>query len=238
MNETPRNETPPNETPVVVASPARVLRLDDLPATPWKNGGGVTRELARAELPGGSGFAWRLSIADIDRPGPFSDFQGYRRQLILLAGHGLHLGGPGMRGVRLDRPGDMHVFDGAAPVSATLYGGPCRDVNLMTAHAAPCHWEVQLLRDASLDLAGGFALFPVQGQWQARAVDAAGATGGDGDASCTDTAADDAGKAASSAPCIAGPGDVLAHLDAPAASTLHCAGRGLAILLRLRPHRS
>ncbi|WP_454691496.1 HutD/Ves family protein [Achromobacter aloeverae] len=219
MNETPRNETPSNETPpVIVASPARVLRLDDLPATPWKNGGGVTRELARAELPGGSGFAWRLSIADIDRPGPFSDFQGYRRQLILLAGHGLHLGGPGMRGVRLDRPGDMHVFDGAAPVSATLYGGPCRDVNLMTAHAAPCHWEVQLLRDASLDLAGGFALFPVQGQWKARAVDA--------------------DKAASSAPFIAGPGDVLTHLDAPAASTLHCTGSGLAILLRLRPHQT
>jgi environmental stress-induced protein Ves len=41
-----------------------VLRARDVPATPWKNGGGVTREIA--VHPQGAGFddfVWRLSMA-------------------------------------------------------------------------------------------------------------------------------------------------------------------------------
>jgi environmental stress-induced protein Ves len=216
-------------------SSAYVARLAALPATPWKNGGGVTRELARAELPDGSGFAWRLSMADIDQPGPFSDFKGYRRQLILLDGTGLELGRPGARGVRLDHPGDTHIFDGAQEISAALHVGPCRDVNIMTAHHAACHWEMQLLRDATLDIAGSFVLFPVQGWWEAHAADRSSAAadgsdhrGGGGGASADEPAVS----------LIAEPGTVLVNLRPAPASCLHCSGSGLAILLRLISHSS
>lgn len=216
-------------------SSAYVARLNALPATPWKNGGGVTRELARAELPDGSGFAWRLSMADIEQPGPFSDFKGYRRQLILLDGTGLELGRPGARGVRLDHPGDTHIFDGAEDISATLHGGPCRDVNIMTAHHAACHWEMQLLRDATLEIAGGLVLFPVQGWWDAYAIDRRDAPRADGVQRGRSGSAP-GGQAGVS--LIAEPGTVLVHVPPAPAAPMQCSGSGLAILLRLIPHSS
>lgn len=55
-----------------------LIRAEQLVASPWKNGGGVTREIA-AQPPGASldGFAWRVSVADVAQPGPFSRFPGY-----------------------------------------------------------------------------------------------------------------------------------------------------------------
>ena len=50
----------------------------------WKNGGGVTHEIIR--VPAEGDFHWRLSVAEIDRSGPFSDFTGYSRTMVLLAG--------------------------------------------------------------------------------------------------------------------------------------------------------
>jgi hypothetical protein len=216
-------------------SSAYVARLNALAATPWKNGGGVTRELARAELPDGSGFAWRLSMADIEQPGPFSDFKGYRRRLVLLDGTGLELGRPGTRGVRLDQPGDTHNFDGAEEISATLHGGPCRDVNIMTSHHAACHWEMQLLRDATLDIAGGFVLFPVQGWWEAHAIDRSDTPA----AGSVHRGRDDIARGGpAEVSLIAEPGTVLVHLQPASATSLQCSGSGLAILLRLISHSS
>ncbi|HEU4539125.1 MAG TPA: HutD family protein, partial [Polyangiaceae bacterium] len=69
--------------------------LDALPAQPWKNGGGTTREIAAMPPDAGtSGFAWRVSVAEIARPGPFSAFPGVDRQIVLLAGEGVRLRGP------------------------------------------------------------------------------------------------------------------------------------------------
>ena len=44
--------------------------------TPWKNGGGVTVDIADAYMPGGepgswSGMLWRLGRTEIVVPGPF-----------------------------------------------------------------------------------------------------------------------------------------------------------------------
>ncbi len=41
---------------------------------PWKNGGGSTLELLQEPAADG-GFHWRLSIADVATPGPFSTFE-------------------------------------------------------------------------------------------------------------------------------------------------------------------
>jgi environmental stress-induced protein Ves len=46
---------------------------DTIPATAWKNGGGVTREILRS--PEGMPYR-RFSIADVGREGPFSKFEG------------------------------------------------------------------------------------------------------------------------------------------------------------------
>lgn len=61
-----------------------VLKASLLPAVPWKNGGGITREIAVA--PPGAGytdFNWRLSIADIVESGPFSSLSGVDRHFLM-----------------------------------------------------------------------------------------------------------------------------------------------------------
>ena len=65
----------------------RILRNADYPSRLWKNGGGTTRDIL-VSPPGASldGFDWRLSLAQVDRDGPFSRFDNVDRTLILLSG--------------------------------------------------------------------------------------------------------------------------------------------------------
>lgn len=103
------------------------IAVADLEPVPWKNGGGVTREIAGAA--DGDGFLWRLSLAQIDRDGPFSAFPGLGRILTVVAGAGLVLDlGQGGRDVA---PLDPLEFDGAAPVSARLGAGPVQALNVI-----------------------------------------------------------------------------------------------------------
>jgi uncharacterized protein len=51
----------------------RVIELAQVEPRPWRNGGGVTRELLA--WPGGDDWALRLSVAEIERDGPFSAFR-------------------------------------------------------------------------------------------------------------------------------------------------------------------
>ena len=41
----------------------RIIRFNDLTETPWKNGGGITREIGEARQDGS--LIWRLSMADV-----------------------------------------------------------------------------------------------------------------------------------------------------------------------------
>ncbi|WP_459620153.1 HutD/Ves family protein [Burkholderia sp. 3C] len=114
-----------------------LIRADALVASPWKNGGGVTREIA-AEPPGASldAFAWRVSVADVAQPGPFSRFPGIDRTLVLLSGAGMTLVAEGGPRTLLAEPLDRYAFDGELALSAELTAGPTRDFNLMTRRSA------------------------------------------------------------------------------------------------------
>lgn len=94
-----------------------------LPPEPWKNGGGVTRTLA-ADPDG----RWRVSIADIQRDGPYSRFPGDDRVSVVLSGDGVTLQGEGVA-VPL-RPREPAPFGGDAALQSTLIGGPVRVLNL------------------------------------------------------------------------------------------------------------
>ncbi|RQR51199.1 HutD family protein [Burkholderia sp. Bp9126] len=115
---------------------AALIRAADLVASPWKNGGGVTREIA-AHPPGAAldTFAWRVSVADVAAAGPFSRFEGIDRTLVLLSGAGMTLAAAdGARHV-LDAPLARADFAGETAIDATLRDGPTRDFNLMTRRA-------------------------------------------------------------------------------------------------------
>jgi uncharacterized protein len=95
--------------------------------SPWKNGGGVTHEVARAEGP--KGWLWRLSIAEVASDGPFSRFEGLTRILTVISGAGLDLHLPDQ--VLAARPLQPTVFSGDTPVESRMLAGPIRDFNVI-----------------------------------------------------------------------------------------------------------
>jgi environmental stress-induced protein Ves len=144
----------------------KLIRGASLVPKPWKNGGGVTREID-AE-PGGAAldaFTWRLSIANVDASGAFSTFPDIDRTLVLLEGAGMHLHEADGRVHALDRPLAMASFAGETAIDATLDNGPTRDFNVMvrrdraTASVQVHRGSAELTRADSITL-----IFCVQGQ--------------------------------------------------------------------------
>ncbi|MBB4863051.1 environmental stress-induced protein Ves [Pseudomonas nitritireducens] len=120
----------------------KILRAVDYPAMPWKNGAGTTREIVRDAGDGLEGFGWRVSIADVGAPGPFSAFIGYQRVISVLEGEGMRLNVDGAHSRDL-RALDAFTFDGASAVDCTLLGGAIRDFNLIyspTRYRARLQW--------------------------------------------------------------------------------------------------
>lgn len=112
-----------------------VIELAKATPQPWRNGGGVTRELLA--WPVGSGGDWlvRVSVADIDRDGPFSPFPGVQRCFTVLEGAGVVLGFAGAD-TQLTPDSPPLAFDGADAPGCRLLGGSTRDLNLMARHTA------------------------------------------------------------------------------------------------------
>lgn len=103
---------------------------------PWKNGGGVTRELLKLPHPSDPArFLARLSVATVGASGPFSVFPGVDRTLMILDGAGVALTLGGEREVVLDRRWQPFAFPGEAEIQCRLLGGPVRDFNLMVDRA-------------------------------------------------------------------------------------------------------
>ncbi|MEM5437379.1 HutD family protein [Paraburkholderia diazotrophica] len=141
-----------------------LIRGADVVASPWKNGGGVTREVAAH--PAGAAldaFVWRVSVADVGAAGPFSRFAGIDRTLVLLSGAGMLLeGDEGAHALR--EPLDVARFKGETAIDARLVDGPTRDFNLMVRRGAATG-DVAIWRDevrAQLD-ADVVLLFCAQG---------------------------------------------------------------------------
>lgn len=102
---------------------------------PWKNGGGVTTDIAVSMLPGfapGSweGIVWRFSRTAIVTPGAFSDLSGYDRQLALISGEGLVLGTP-VGEIDVRQPFRPVRFAGETSIVSRLEAGPVEVVNLI-----------------------------------------------------------------------------------------------------------
>jgi environmental stress-induced protein Ves len=102
--------------------------LADVPCSPWRNGGGVTRELAC--WPDPEHWVWRMSVAEVTQSGPFSRYEGVQRWFAVVAGTGVRLVvGSETHAVTAD--GGPLCFDGAAAVHCELLDGPTQDFNLM-----------------------------------------------------------------------------------------------------------
>ena len=147
--------------------------IASLAATPWKNGGGVTREIVCS--PTGAGmdrFDWRVSIATIDRPGPFSAFDGVDRVIMLLDGAGVRLHSQdGRIDHRLDVVHAPFAFDGGAPLNCELLGGTSTDFNVMSRRGS-LRANVRVLRErADVAPAEHGLLLALRGRWRLNELD-------------------------------------------------------------------
>lgn len=106
---------------------SKIILPTQFTTMPWKNGGGVTHEIAREQREGS--ILWRLSIAEVASDGPFSLFPGLTRLLTVIEGKGMQLEASSrvieampLRPVR---------FSGDEPIFGRLADGPVRDLNLI-----------------------------------------------------------------------------------------------------------
>src|SRR5919112_2196056 len=115
-----------------------IIRFADLKAEPWRNGGGVTRQIASRPTPaspvqdgaGDGGWDWRVSIADVSKAGDFSPFPGMERVLTVIEGELLLLSVDGA-----EHPLEKYRpfrFPGGASTHASLPTGDIRDLNVIT----------------------------------------------------------------------------------------------------------
>jgi environmental stress-induced protein Ves len=134
-----------------------IIRYAELKAHPWRNGGGVTRELAshaaaapaQAAPPqdapaqaapaqaapaqaaaGSAGWDWRVSVAEVSKAGDFSAFPGMDRVLTVVEGELLLLSVDGA-----EHPLEKYRpfrFSGDAAAAGALPTGDIRALNVIT----------------------------------------------------------------------------------------------------------
>ena len=127
----------------------RLVRYADTPEIAWKNGGGVTRQLAiHPPQATAAEFEWRVSIARLDESAPFSEFAGIERCLAVLQGE-LRLSRAGTEPQTLHERSAPITFAGDTPSHGEVLRGPVLDLNLMYQAT---RWRASMSR---LDLAGG-----------------------------------------------------------------------------------
>lgn len=107
---------------ITLLDPSRFRR------TPWKNGGGITVDIAEQD------DVWRFGRTPITAAGPFSDYAGFDRLQVLVAGRGLVLDTPDGE-IDVRTPFKPVRFTGETPITSRLEAGPVEVVNLIGARA-------------------------------------------------------------------------------------------------------
>ncbi|MDQ0819290.1 environmental stress-induced protein Ves [Arthrobacter sp. V4I6] len=119
-----------------------IIRYAELKAQPWRNGGGVSREVASGYSTGADAgttpvdraqdtiWDWRVSIAEVTKAGTFSAFPGMDRVLTVIEGELLLLSVDGV-----EHPLEKYRpfrFSGEADSVGALPTGDIRDLNVIT----------------------------------------------------------------------------------------------------------
>ncbi|MDM0002406.1 HutD family protein [Variovorax sp. J22P240] len=153
--------------------------IASLSAAPWKNGGGVTREIVCSPAGAGmEGFDWRASIATIDKPGPFSAFAGVDRVIMLLDGAGVRLRSQdGRVDHRLEVPHASFAFAGDVAVHCELLGGASTDFNVMSRQGR-LKADVRVLRESGdVEPVERGLLLALAGRWRFNDIDCESGSG-------------------------------------------------------------
>ncbi|SFB24785.1 hypothetical protein SAMN04515620_13020 [Collimonas sp. OK607] len=106
---------------------------------PWKNGGGITREIIRCPANSSlDNFEWRISVATVSTAGRFSIFPGVDRSLALTEGGELLISHDA-RQFTLTPEAPIFEFAGEETVGSSLLAGAVTDFNVMTRRRLHTH---------------------------------------------------------------------------------------------------
>lgn len=140
-----------------------IRSLADAEPVPWRNGGGITRELAAG--PDAAAWRWRISVAEVAQDGPFSHFPGVDRFFAVLSGAGVRLTFPD-QSVVLTAQDKPLAFSGSSACDCRLLSGPTLDFNLMSqglhAKLVRCLDGSQDLEAQASDILGFYAIDPLE----------------------------------------------------------------------------
>lgn len=132
----------------------RFLRPAGYRTSRWKNGLGETVEVARAPARVTQGallddFDWRVSYARVVADGPFSEFPGIERTIMVFEGVGmeLQLARPDGESIQRLLPFVPFTYFGDTAVHGRLLNGPVRDLNLMCRRSR-CAGAIEIVRSS------------------------------------------------------------------------------------------
>lgn len=133
----------------------RLVHLADLPEVPWRNGGGITREIAAWRDPAvHPDFLWRVSMATVNAAGPFSRFEDIDRSIAVLDGDGLVLRVGEAEHVLTPSTAPF-AFPGEAAVTADVLGASTMDLNAMARRGHFTHSMRRLVVEGTLAFTAG-----------------------------------------------------------------------------------
>lgn len=216
-----------------------IIRYAELKAQPWRNGGGVTREVASHPAgalsepgTGDGGWDWRVSIADVSKAGDFSAFPGMDRVLTVVDGELLLLSVDGA-----EHPLEKYRpfrFSGDAAAAGSLPTGDIRDLNVITRNGVFKGYTsiIELSKKRAHPVFGGQLGILLQGQ-----AAVTPGTAGAGQADVAQADVEPAGSAAGAAGTPAEP-STLARYDAVVGSdtdTPEILGRGFLAVVSIDP---
>ena len=107
--------------------PKKLFKFKDYQSMPWKNGQGMTSQIALQADPDQpeAAFLWRLGMATVSQDNSFSLFPGLQRLLVVWKGQGLWLN------EYLLKPFLGFSFSGDWPVHCRLVGDEVIDLGLI-----------------------------------------------------------------------------------------------------------
>lgn len=142
----------------------KLIRSSDLREGRWRNGMGVSWDIASEPADAGAGdFGWRFAIARIDSDVPFSHYPGTDRVFTLIEGNGLDLDFAGRDTLRVHHLFVPHPYPCDVETYCRLRDGPCRALNLFMRRGAWSAAVDVLSSNAVIDHPGAILFFVLKG---------------------------------------------------------------------------
>jgi uncharacterized protein len=133
----------------------------------WRNGRGVSWDIASDQPFGAHAFGWRFAVAEIAASGPFSHYRNVDRVFVLIDGDGVDLAFEGDKTLTVQQRFAPHYFTCDVATECTLRGKTAKALNLFTERTAYLAIATVVVVNGLVKVPEGTSLlFALQGEIQ------------------------------------------------------------------------